>query len=233
MKSSYTLLSLALLALLPFGNLKSQTTAPSAQYSPTADPLENKTILVFGDSYVANHRDSIEHTWHYKVAKRHSMRYINAGRNGSSIAFDRTRDGFGPSMLTRLMQINEPADYVVVIAGHNDAGLVKNNTDSLKIFRYAMYQLCDALLDKYPAARICFVTPWNVDRAGFRPVIDTIVDVCGEYSIPVLRADTESGIHVRNEAFRQRFFQNADTAHLNNDGHNLIVNWAERFLMGL
>lgn len=205
-------------------------TAQGTQY---ADHLDNKTLLVFGDSYVKNHREPMEHTWHYKAAQRHNMRYANAGRNGSSIAFDRTRDGFGPSMLTRLNDINMSADYVIVIAGHNDADLIKDSADSLAMFRDAMHQLCARLTDKFPTARIGFVTPWNVNRPGFRQVINTIVEVCGEWSIPVLRADTESGIHVRSEDFRQRYFQNGDTAHLNDAGHDLILNWADRFLTSL
>ena len=197
------------------------------------DYLTGKTMLVFGDSYVKNHRCPFEETWHYKVAQRHGMHYINAGRNGSSIAFDRTRDGFGPSMLTRLEELTDSADYVIIIAGHNDADKIKNSTDSLVMFRTAMDSLCRRLVDKYPDARIAFVTPWNVDRPGFGPVISTIVEVCHAHSIPVLRADQESGIHVRSEAFRRRFFQGGDTAHLNADGHNLILNWADRFISGL
>lgn len=207
--------------------------APAAAQTSSSDHLDGKTLLVFGDSYVKNHREPMENTWHYKVAQRHNMRYANAGRNGSSIAFDRTREGFGPSMLTRLNDIQMSADYVIIIAGHNDADLVKNSADSLRIFRDQLEQLCARLLDKFPTARIGFVTPWNVNRPGFKQVIQTIVEVCAEWSIPVLRADTESGIHVRSEDFRQRYFQNGDTAHLNDEGHNLILNWADRFITGL
>lgn len=220
------LLYLAFVAACLFGS-------PAVAQTTPADHLDNKTLLVFGDSYVKNHREPFENTWHYKVAQRHNMRYINYGRNGSSIAFDRTRDGFGPSMLTRLSEIQMSADYVIVIAGHNDAGLIKDSADSLAIFRDAMENLCARLIDKFPQARIAFVTPWNVNRTGFHKVINTIVEVCGEWSIPVLRADLESGIHVRSEDFRQRYFQNGDTAHLNNDGHNLILNWADKFITGL
>lgn len=225
MRANLTILT-ALVAALCCGTV-------AAQQPQAADSLAGKTLLVFGDSYVKNHREPMEHTWHYKLAQRHDMRYANAGRNGSSIAFDRTRDGFGPSMLTRLNDISISADYVLVIAGHNDAGLIKDNADSLALFREALDQLCARLIDKFPTARIGFVTPWNVNRPGFRQVIATILDVCGEWSIPVLRADTESGIHVRSEDFRQRYFQNGDTAHLNDAGHNLILNWADRFLTGL
>lgn len=197
------------------------------------DPLAGKTILLFGDSYVKNHRRPVEETWHYQVAQRHRMNYINAGRNGSSVTFDRTREGFGPNMIARLSSLPDSADYVIIIAGHNDAVFVGNSRDSLQMFRDSLDRLCTLLIDKYPAARLAWVTPWNVDRPGFEQVIGVIKYVCGRHAIPVLDAAHDSGIHVRSLAFRQRFFQGADTAHLNAAGHRLIVNWADRFICGL
>ncbi len=197
------------------------------------DHLAGKTILFFGDSYVKNHRRPVEETWHYQVAQRHNMRYINAGRNGSSIAFDRTRDGFGPNMITRLKELPDSVDYFIIIAGHNDADKIKDSADSLQLFRDSLDRLCTMLIAKYPDARIAWITPWNVERPGFAQVISVIREVCGKHSIPVLDAAHDSGIHVRDLAFRKRYFQNADTAHLNAAGHRLILNWAERFICGL
>lgn len=33
------------------------------------DPLMGKKIGVIGDSYVRNHREPVENTWHYKFAR--------------------------------------------------------------------------------------------------------------------------------------------------------------------
>ena len=57
-------------------------TALFAQISPDSsslckDPLSGKRIGVFGDSYVRNHREPFEKTWHYKFAKKHNMEYFN------------------------------------------------------------------------------------------------------------------------------------------------------------
>lgn len=198
------------------------------------DPLAGKTLCVIGDSYVANHRRPQSETWHYKAAARHQMTYLNYGRNGGCIAWDRSREGFGKSLLERYKDMPDTADYVLVIAGHNDAEKIRHSADSLRMFRDSLQRLCTALIERYPAARIAFVTPWNVPRPGFAEVIQTIVDVCGQAGIPVLNAATTSGIHVRNDAFRRRYFQAPnDTAHLNDAGHNLIVNWGEHFLMSL
>ena len=47
------------------------------------DFLSNKKIGVIGDSYVRNHKEPIENTWHYKFAQKHQMEYYNYGRNST------------------------------------------------------------------------------------------------------------------------------------------------------
>ncbi len=194
--------------------------------------LYGKTINVIGDSYVRNHLRPVEESWHAKVAKKYHMKYNNYGRNGVCIAFDRER--FGKSLLTQYAQMNDSADYVLVIAGHNDAEFVKNNSDSLLIVKDAMDKLCKLLIAKYPSAKIAFVTPWNVPRQGFQQVIGVMEEICAKYSIPILNAAKKSGIYVWDEAFGKLYFQSPkDTAHLNDKGHNLFMNKGEKFLLGL
>ena len=198
------------------------------------EPLAGKTVLVLGDSYVRNHRRPFQETWHYLFAEKHRMNYRNYGRNGGCIAFDRTREGFGPSLLVRYQEMTDTADYVIVIAGHNDAVKAGNNEDSLKMVADSLDRLCCLLIDKYPTAKIAFITPWNVDKPGFMQVIDIMKDVCGRHSIPVFDAARQSGVHVRSDKFRQRFFQSpSDTAHLNAEGHRHVLNRMEKFLLAL
>lgn len=195
-------------------------------------PLYGKTINVIGDSYVRNHRCPIEESWHAKVAKKYHMKYNNYGRNGGCIAFDRER--FGKALITRYSEMTDSADYVLIIAGHNDAYMAKNNPDSLLMVRNAMEELCKALITKYPSAKIGFVTPWNVPRDGFKQVIDIMEDICAKYSIPIFNAAKNSGIYVWDEEFRKLYFQSSmDTAHLNDKGHNLFMNKGEKFLLSL
>ena len=197
-------------------------------------PLYGKTINIIGDSYVANHRRPKEETWHSMVASKYSMTYRNYGRNGCCIAFNRDKDGFGPSLLDKYRMMNDTADYVIVLAGHNDAEKIKDSEDSLSIFRNRLEALCDSLIEKFPDAKLAFITPWNVQRPGFRQVIATIEEVCAERSIPVFNAAKESGIYVGNEKFRKRYFQSPnDTAHLNAKGHQLVMNKMESFLLRL
>lgn len=193
--------------------------------------LRAQTLVVLGDSYVANHRQPKSETWHAQAAKELGLDYRNYGRNGSSIAWDRQR--FGPRMVQRCMEMTDTADIVLVIAGHNDANLVGNNADSLRQFADSLALLCQRLQTKYPSAAIGFVTPWYVNQAGFKPVIKTIHKTCRRYGIPVL--DTRKGpIRVEDDDFRRQYFQAAnDHAHLNAQGHRLMLPFGKRFLMKL
>ena len=191
-------------------------------------------IHVIGDSYVANHRDSKDNTWHAQLAKKLGMTYNNYGRNGSCIAFDRTHDGkynFGPALWQRYKAMTSDADYVLIIAGHNDADKVGNNRDSLAMFCDSMETMLQGIEALCPKARIGFVTPWYVDRPGFAPVCKAIRKLCKKHHIPVLwNYDKKNVIQVRDAEFRKQYFQAPnDNAHLNKAGHDLFLPVAEQW----
>lgn len=127
------------------------------QVGTSSDPLYGKRIGVIGDSYVRNHREPVEYTWHYKFAKKHGMQYFNYGRNGNCVAMPRAR--FGEAMYKRYKEMTDSLDYVVVIAGHNDASLL----DSIGIDNYKekLGILCEGLIEKYPSAKLFFFTCWT------------------------------------------------------------------------
>lgn len=199
----------------------------------SADPLAGKRIGVLGDSYVRNHKEPVERTWHYKFAAKHGMEYYNYGRNGSCVAIDRER--FGPAMYKRYKEMRDSLDYVVVIGGHNDATLL--DTIGLDNYKEKLALLCEGLIEKYPAARICFFTRWTCkDFAGSdsEKIVDATIEVCGRYGIPVFDAARRSNISAEDDAFRAVYFQGGgktDTAHLNDAGHDLFLPVAERFLL--
>lgn len=210
--------------------------------------LYGKTLVIIGDSYVRNHRGRIEDTWHYRVAQKYHMPYYNYGKNGNCIAFDRPR--WGVAMLHRYQEMRPDADYVIVVAGHNDADYMElrdMDTASMSTrekarlraelrtqFRDSLTAFVDALIARYPAARLAFVTPWNVGRAGFADMHRILTEVLASRSVPYFDAAHRSGIYVNDAAFRRRFFQGPDdTAHLNPDGHRLVQNKLETFLLGL
>ncbi len=198
------------------------------------DPLAGKTINIIGDSYVQNHRQSYENAWHYKVAAKHGMTYNNYGRNGGAIAFDRTNRNFGKALYMRYADMVDDADYVLVVAGHNDANFIKQSADSLAPFLEHLEDFYVGLRQKYPNAKIAVVSPWNLSNEGFPIVIRAIQEACERHGFPFLNAATTSGIEVENDAFRKKYFQHpGDRAHLNPEGHDLLIGWGEQFLISL
>lgn len=196
--------------------------------------LQGKTICFLGDSYVRNHRCPVTETWHNKVAEKLGMRYLNFGRNGSSIAFDRTKDGFGPAMTERYLLMPDSADMIIVIAGHNDADFLAERRGTWEQFSAGLDALCAGLKNRYPDTPIGFVTPWAVERPYFMEVIAEIHRICARYGIPVLDAAATSGIKVGDPEFRAKYFQAPkDTAHLNAAGHDLLIDWGTAFILSL
>ena len=208
---------------------------PVMQQMRDADPLKGKKIGFLGDSYVKNHREPVENAWHYKFAKAHGMHYYNYGRNGNCIALDLKQWGTG--MYKRYQDMRDDLDYVVVIAGHNDAS--GNRLDSIGVdaFRERLATLCSGLIEKYPKAQIFFFTPWTCNDfvgSNRQLVVDTMIEICGSYGIPVFDAARHSNIFAASQQFRKIYFQGGkgtDTAHLNARGHDRFLPIAENFLL--
>jgi len=195
--------------------------------------LEGKTMCVIGDSYVYNHGCPVSETWHYKLATKHGMKYQNLGQNGNSIAFERDSI-YGAPLYKRYSIIPENADYILIIAGHNDAYLVNGDIDRQKVLCQRLDELLKGLKRKYSGAKIGWVTPWNVAYEGFPVTINIIEEICRKNDVKVLNAAYTSGINPNDLVFRSRYFQGKDdNAHLNNAGHNLLMHWGEQFVMGL
>ncbi len=200
----------------------------------TYESLKGKRIAFIGDSYVRNHKEPVERTWHYKFAKKYGMEYFNYGRNGACVTIDRER--FGKALCNRYMEMNDTLDYIVIIAGHNDASLL-NEIGGIEVYKEKLNVLCEGLINKYPTSKILFFTPWNrpdFANSDFKKVIDATIEVCGNYSIPVFDSARRSNIFAHSEAFRKIYFQGGtgkDTAHLNAKGHDRFFPCAEAFIL--
>ncbi|MDD4534937.1 MAG: SGNH/GDSL hydrolase family protein [Prevotella sp.] len=197
------------------------------------DALQGKSIGVIGDSYVRNHRDKIENTWHYKFAKKHNMNYYNYGKNGNCLTLDLQRWGTG--VYRRYVDMKDSLDYVIVIGGHNDSSRL--DSIGMDTFKSRLAILCKGLIEKYPEAKILFFTPWSCDNfetSDRRKVVDAMIEVCGNYSIPVFDCARKSNIFVQSDKFRSIYFQGqgkGDYAHLNSKGHDRFLPVAESFIM--
>ena len=200
-----------------------------------SSPLYGKKILLFGDSYVKNAGCPVQETWHYKLAEKYNMEYHNWGANGNCIAYEWHTEKFGEPMYLRYTTLPDmEADYVVVIGGHNDAVLMHRYEEGTEFFCSKLDILCAGLREKYPSAKICFITPWGVPQPMYKETAQAMQEVCGRYGIPVFDATKHSGIRVRYKGFRRMYFQGEDdTAHLNAAGHDLFLPKVEHFLLGL
>ena len=211
---------------------------PQRNYNPPKEvqsaPLYEKNVIVFGDSYVQNAGCPIQETWHYKLAVKYNMEYHNWGRNGNCIAYEWETEQFGPPLYERYTDLPDSADYVIVIGGHNDAVLMHRYGEGTEFFRTKLNILCAGLRQKYPTAKICFVTPWNVPQPMYKETAQAMEEVCKEYGIPVFNSVLHSGIKVRFHGIRSIYFQGPnDMAHLNAKGHDLSLPHIEPFLLNL
>lgn len=191
-----------------------------------------KIISVLGDSYVRNHRRPYEETWHFKSAMKHGLDYRNLGRNGGCVAFDRTKEGFGPSLMVRYLDLDPNSDIVLIIAGHNDAVKIGDDQGLLAQFTDSVRLLIDKIRTHCPKAKIGWVTPWYVDAAGFAPTCKAIKKICKQKKVALLD-NYKAGcmIKVRDASFRSTYFQSGtDTAHLNANGHDLYLATGDKFV---
>ena len=208
-----------------------------------ASPLWKRRIAFIGDSYVQNHRGKVEDTWHYKLAAKYGMFYFNYGRNGGCIAFARSK--FGDPICTRYVEMCDDLDYVVIIAGHNDAGFIQKGggehsmpkerqDEMLTTFTEKLDKLCVDLRRKYPKSTIIFISPWRVARAHFDDVIAAERAAAAKHGFAFYDASAQSGVDPNDPAQRAKWFQKAtDTAHLNARGHDHFLPAFEKFFLSL
>ncbi len=212
-------------------------------------PLFRKKIAFIGDSYVQNHHRPIAEAWHALLAQKYLMHYLNYGRNGNRMVFAHPKQG--ETMLVRYREIPADADYIVVIAGHNDAsaiarlngkddadreepGVKERQAEMLAGFREGCGKMLDGLKQHYPNAKVALISPWRVERPFFADVIAVEKEECQKRGIAFCDSSELTGIAPNDEATRKNLFQGAkDTAHLNAAGHKLVLPKFESFLLSL
>ena len=155
--------------------------------------LKGKTLVAIGDSLFEGNKLGKGVTWVNKMATVYGMYVYNYGRNGNTLAKQSKETAVLP-MCERYATMHDNADYVVVLGGANDKRLSvpigENDSTDPTTFKGAMRQLILGLTEKYPKAKILFMTNYNrwpsKNELGISDLayVEAMQEMCGIYSIP-------------------------------------------------
>ena len=154
--------------------------------------LTGKTLVAIGDSLIYGSKLGNEVTWVNKLARKHNMTVYNYGINGNSVACTNKQDQV--PMCVRYADMNPEADYVVVLGGANDkrldVPLGGNNSTDPYTFKGALNVMINGLVEKYPRAKILFMTNYrrhdSLNAIGLTDIdyVKAMEEVCHIHSIP-------------------------------------------------
>ena len=195
------------------------------------DVLRGKKILAIGDSFVRGHSLSDAQTWLSKIASRNNMtKYIYA-TNGVSLAYASGQSA--TALVNTLPTITAnvaSADFIVLLAGHNDANPDLNggaaipigeNSDTVNTtFKGALNVTIKTLLNAYPTAKMLFLTPFN--RRGIEePYAEAMKEICGIWCVPCFDNYHSGGICFQSEG-QSEVYELSASLHLNEAGQERI-----------
>ena len=212
------------------------------------DILQGKTLVALGDSLFEGNKLGNEVTWINKLGKKHNMTVYNHGKNGNPVA--RFPDMKGKPMCERYADMEDGADYVVVIGGANDHNhdvpIGENDSTDTMTFKGALNVLIRGLLAKYPRARFLFMTNYHRkstekrNAAGLTEIdyVLAMEEVCHLYGLPCFNNYYNSGISFQNEAQRPWLDEGVSLGigqnnHFSDEGYNRLLPLYESLLMRL
>lgn len=212
--------------------------------------LKNKIINVLGDSITEGYGTSGEAYTYPAVLGRAvgAATVRNYGIGGTCIALQvdpETGEEFDHPFVKRYVHMADDADVVLVLGGVNDYdfgnapfGTMEDRT--IRTFCGACHVLFQGLIEKYPAARIVIMTPLQRE-GGNRPsensglpliaYADTIAEIAGQYSLPVIDLYRKAGICPDIPCQKEMFYP--DGLHPNDAGAARIAAYLEACLKAL
>lgn len=176
--------------------------------------LNNKTWNVLGDSISST--DYTTPCWWQKIQSVATNLVVNNyGVSATSIA---VRDGRSDSFVERYSSMSDNCDFVTIMGGTNDYGVVKGAWDSTDntTFCGALNNLMLGLINKYAGKQIIFITPMPQANENYNPLtlesrFNALTDTsniyqsdlryyiirkkCEQYQLPCLDLFYESGIN--------------------------------------
>lgn len=216
--------------------------------------LKDKKICFLGDSITAGVGTSEgENSTFWSIIGRCTGAITRGfGISGTTIA--RQFDILYPEMdehpfYTRINQIDDDADIIVVFGGtndygHGDAPLGKMSDLTTDTFYGAMNLLCQSLIERFPQSLIIIMTPLhrlkeNVDInernirnvASLQDYVEAERRVAEYYGIPVFDAYSTSGLQPNMPKLCQLYMP--DGLHPNDLGHQRLADRMIGFLSAL
>ena len=172
----------------------------------------------------------------------------NYGIGGTRIARQKTptEEKWDRDFISRVPEMDNDADIVVVFGGtndfgHGDAPLGTMSDRTPYTFYGALHCLYTALTEKYPDVPVVILTPlhrWNEDSpkgdnkpapvGTLKEYVNIIREVAEYYSLPVLDLFKESGLQPKIPVIQQKYVP--DGLHPNDDGNAILAHKIARFL---
>ncbi len=172
----------------------------------------------------------------------------NYGIGGTRIARQKTptEEKWDRDFISRVPEMDNDADIVVVFGGtndfgHGDAPLGTMNDRTPYTFYGALHCLYTALTEKYPDVPVVILTPLhrlNEDSpkgdnkpapvGTLKEYVNIIREVAEYYSLPVLDLFKESGLQPKIPVIQQKYVP--DGLHPNDAGNEILAHKIARFL---
>lgn len=187
--------------------------------------------------------------YHRRIEKKYGLKTVrNYGISGTRFAKQSTptldNPSFDMDFCSRFSEMENDADLVVVFGGtndfgHGDAPIGEMTDRTPDTFFGACHYLMSGLKEKYPNAKIVFMTPLhraselslNRNGANLECYVNIIKIVAEYYALPVCDLWSLCDIQPRDLESKEKFCP--DGLHPNGEGHKKITAVLEDFLLNL
>lgn len=211
--------------------------------------LKGTKINFLGDSITEGSGTSSHEKMYTMVIEReYGAICQNYGIGGTRIARQKTptNEKHDRDFISRVPEMDNDADIVVVFGGtndfgHGDAPLGTMSDRTPYTFYGALHCLYTALTEKYPGVPIVVLTPLHritedvptgdnkpAPVATLKEYVNIIREVAEYYSLPVLDLFKESGLQPKIPIIQQKYVP--DGLHPNDAGNAILAHKIARFL---
>lgn len=213
--------------------------------------LNNLKVNFLGDSITYGHGlSSSKKRFTNLIAKEYGIIPRNYGISGTRIAKQinpSIKPVWDKDFISRVAEMDEDADLVVVFGGtndfgHGDAPLGTMEDRNAYTFYGALHTLYTDLINKYPTSKIVVITPLHRTdenakgiktdfEASLIDYVEIIRQVAEYYSLPVLDLYKTSGLQPNISVIKEKYIP--DGLHPNEEGHKILAEKIAKFLIGL